>query len=131
MISVLLLTRSNSGQQLLDTVTKRLGTLPLDCHTLTFNPEAQSHIVFPHIQGRIKRIDKGDGVLILMDCVTDHQELVDQLLATSQIACVSGLNDPMIAALYQCEHLSLIDASEAVAKHARSNIQTFIRSAAD
>lgn len=112
-ISVLILSRSMAGAEILDVVRKRHDTLGIDCHTLTFNPDASDNIIFPHVAGRIKNIDKGDGVLVLIDSDATHRGLFERLSRELNVKCIVGYNDAMIHALKECEHKSL----EAAANH--------------
>ncbi len=112
-ISVLILSRSMAGAEILDVVRKRHETLGIDCHTLTFNPDASDNIIFPHVAGRIKNIDKGDGVLVLIDSDATHRGLFERLSQELNVKCIVGYNDAMIHAIKECQHKSL----EAAAKH--------------
>ncbi|WP_146196153.1 hypothetical protein [Pleionea mediterranea] len=113
-LSVLILTRSMAGTEMLSVVRQRLETLNIDCHTLTFNPEASADTVYPHISGRINHIDKGAGVLVLIDSDATHQALFKKLSDELNVICVTGLNDAMIAAIKECDKLTLPQAAERV-----------------
>ncbi len=123
--TVLILTRSMAGKELLSSVRKRIETFDFDCHTLTFNPEASENIVFPHISGRIRHIDKGAGVLVLVDSDATHKPLLQRLSSELPVICVTGLNDAMLEALVDCEGLNLPQAAEHVKNAAKASIRSY------
>ncbi|NVJ49303.1 MAG: hypothetical protein HWE13_03170 [Gammaproteobacteria bacterium] len=121
-LSVLILSRSMAGKELLGTVRKRIGNLNVDCHTLTFNEDATDNIIFPHIAGRIRNINKGRGVVILVDSACSHAQLLQRLADECPAIVVSGFNDAMLAAIPECEDMSL----SAAAAHLQSAAQNAI-----
>jgi mannose/fructose-specific phosphotransferase system component IIA len=125
--SVLILARSMAGSELLSSVKKRLDTFDADCHTLTFNPEAKENIVYPHISGRIKHIDNGAGVLVLVDSDATHQSLLQRLADELSVVCVTGLNEAMIAALAECDGMTLKQMAQHVKQAAQSAITLYSR----
>jgi mannose/fructose-specific phosphotransferase system component IIA len=123
--SVLILARSMAGSELLNSVKKRIDTFDVDCHTLTFNPEASEAIVYPHISGRIRHIDNGAGVLVLVDSDVTHKALLQQLANELPVICVSGLNEAMIAALAECEGMDLKQMAHQVQQAAQAAIHLY------
>ncbi len=113
-----------AGAELLDVVRKRNDGIGIDCHTLTFNPEASENIIFPHISGRINNIDKGSGVLVLIDSDATHKSLFEQLSQLPNVVCVTGFNDAMINALKFCQNKSLDEASDIVIEAAKDSIRS-------
>ncbi len=123
--TVLILTRSMAGKELLSSVQKRIESFDIDCHTLTFNPEASEGIVFPHISGRIRHIDKGAGVLVLVDSDATHKKLLQRLAAELPAVCVTGLNEAMLEALTDCGGLNLQQTAEHVKNAAKSSVRMY------
>jgi|GEM_PF-6836123 len=124
-LSVLILSRSMAGKELLGVVRKRVGSMNIDCHTLTFNPDATDNIVFPHISGRIRNINKGRGVIVLVDSDATHQTLLQRLADECPAIVVSGFNDAMLDAIRHCEALDLQQAADLLADAARTAIKTY------
>ncbi|NVJ58890.1 MAG: hypothetical protein HWE27_00800 [Gammaproteobacteria bacterium] len=125
-LSVLILTRSMAGKELLTVVRGRHDSMNIDCHTLTFNPEATDQIVFPHVAGRIKRIDKGCGVVVLTETDITHSSLFDKLSKDLKVSVVTGLNDAMLEAIRDCESMNINQAAEYLAESAKQGIKSYM-----
>lgn len=128
-LSVLILTRSMAGKELLTVVRGRHESMNIDCHTLTFNPEATDQIVFPHVAGRIRRIDKGNGVVVLTETDISHSSLFTKLAQELSVTVVTGLNDAMLEAIRDCEGMNINQAAQYLAESAKEGIKLYLSDA--
>ncbi len=122
--SVLILSRSMQGRELLSSAKTQNIDFAMEVHTLTFNPQAESHVVFPHIENRVNHINHS-GVILLCDSLDHLEEILKKLTQQENIRAITGLNQAMVFALAKCENVSMDAAIKLLQKEAVSDIKTF------
>lgn len=98
-VSILTITHGNVGKELLTTAKIMLGTLPLTCETLSVSNTCNPDELLVEAQSICKRIENGDGVLVLTDIFgsTPSNICKDLKDATDlDIHVIAGLNLPML-----------------------------------
>jgi len=108
MISLIILAQQDMAQGLLNAIEHVLGQHPphLDIQPIDYHqPQEQ---LAQALAGRIRRIDQGDGVLILADVYgSSHTNAAVHLLAPGRVELVSGVNVPMLLRVVSYRNLSM------------------------
>ena len=108
MISLILLTQGDMGNGLLNAIEHVLGKRPgaLEVQPIDYH-ETQDALAQALAQ-RIRRLDQGDGVLILADIYgSSHTNAACRLLVPGRIELVSGVSLPMLVRALNYRHLSM------------------------
>jgi mannose PTS system EIIA component len=108
MISIIILAQQDMAQGLLNAIEHVLGQHPprLDIQPIDYH---QPHeLLAKALAARIRKIDQGDGVLILADVYgSSHTNAAVRLLAPGRIELVSGVNVPMLLRVISYRNLSM------------------------
>ena len=97
--SILTITHGNVGQELLATAKTMLGTLPLKCANLSVSNTCNPEKLLAEAQGLCKKIDDGDGILVLTDIFGSTPSNICNNLRNNtdlEIHVIAGLNLPML-----------------------------------
>jgi PTS system ascorbate-specific IIA component len=97
MISLIILAQEDMAKGLLNAIEHVLGRIPpgLDIQPIDYH-ESQE-LLATALGERIRRLDQGDGVLILADVYgSSHTNAACRLLAPGRVELVSGVNVPML-----------------------------------
>ena len=108
MISLIILAQEEMGQGLLNAVEHVLGTRPeaLDIQPIDYHQSPET--LTQTLTARVKKIDQGDGVLILADIYgSSHTNAACWLLVPGHVELVSGVNLPMLVRVLTYRHLPM------------------------
>lgn len=111
-VSILIITHGNIGKELLATAKTMLGKLPLKCETLTVSNTCNPDKLMLEAQRICKKIDDGDGVLVLTDIFgSTPSNICNKLKRDSDINVhvIAGLNLPMLIRALNYPQLKLND----------------------
>jgi PTS system mannose-specific IIA component len=111
-VSILIITHGNIGKELLATAKTMLGKLPLKCETLTVSNACNPDKLMLEAQRICKKIDDGDGVLVLTDIFgSTPSNICNKLKRDSDINVhvIAGLNLPMLIRALNYPQLKLND----------------------
>jgi len=126
MVSILLMTHGQIGLELLETAKNILGQISTPTACLSLNNKSDVNLIKAQAAQLLKRLDRGQGVLIITDLYGATPHNIAHALSldhpgnthSSDInsiskAIVSGLNLPMLLrALNYAQDLSLEDLAE-------------------
>lgn len=110
MIGLLILADKNLGAGLIAAAAHTLGARPpqLAATDLDYT-EAPEH-VDAILRDGIRKVDQGDGVLILADVFgATHTNVACHLLARGRIEMITGVNLPMLLRVLNYQHLKMDD----------------------
>ncbi|MBI3571194.1 MAG: PTS fructose transporter subunit IIA [Gammaproteobacteria bacterium] len=110
MIGLLILADKNLGAGLIAAAAHTLGIRPPQLAATeldyTETPEHMDAI----LRESIRKVDQGDGVLILADVYgATHTNVACQLLARGRIELITGVNLPMLLRVLNYRHLKMDD----------------------
>jgi len=111
-VSILIITHGNIGKELLATAKTMLGKLPLKCETLTVSNACNPDKLMLEAQRICKKIDDGDGVLVLTDIFgSTPSNICNKLKRDSDINVhvIAGLSLPMLIRALNYPQLKLND----------------------
>lgn len=111
MIGILIVAHGTLGESLIETASHVLGQRPP--HLASFGVAIQDdpEQMLARAQGLVRRLDQGAGVLILADiCGATPCNVARKLTAADSVACVAGVNLPMLvrALTYRNEPLATV-----------------------
>lgn len=120
---VLLLTQENIGTSLLRAVQSVFDPLPLNFGILAVNAEASVEVFINIVRQRVRNLDGGAGVLILLDAPGQApHRLAEALQYDGRVRMVTGLNLPMLLGLCKNAQRSLDDLANAAIQSGRQGI---------
>ena len=110
MIGLLILADKNLGAGLIAAAVHTLGSRPPQLAATdldyTETPERMDTV----LRDSIRKVDLGDGVLILADVYgATHTNVACQLLARGRIELITGVNLPMLLRVLNYRHLKMDD----------------------
>ena len=98
-VSILTITHGDVGKELVATAKTMLSKLPLKCETLSVANNCDPEKVLLEAHSLCKKIDSGDGVLVLTDIYgSTPSNICNKLSNNSDIMVhvIAGLNLPML-----------------------------------
>jgi PTS system ascorbate-specific IIA component len=110
MISIIVLAQQEMANGLLNAIEHVLGSRPqlLDVQPIDYH--ASQEALASALDERIRRIDNGEGVLILADVYgSSHTNAACRLLQPGRIELVSGVNVPMLLRVLSHRRLGMED----------------------
>jgi PTS system mannose-specific IIA component len=115
-VGVLLLTHEGLGTALLAVATRLLRQLPLKAEAFELSFDADPDLLLPQASSALRRVDSGDGVLVLTDLYGASPSNLAAKLARigTPVQRVSAVNLPMLLRVMNYAELGL-DALPAVA----------------
>ena len=115
-VGILLVTHEGVGSALLDVASRLLRKLPLTCEAFEVGFDADPDTLLPLASAAMRRVDGGNGVLVLTDLYgATPSNLAAQLARLgTPVRRVSALNLPMLLRVMNYADLPL-DALPAVA----------------
>ena len=108
MISLIILAQEDLGRGLLSAIEHVLGNRPdrLDIQPIDYHQPQET--LAQALAARIRKIDQGDGVLILADIYgSSHTNAACRLLVPGHIELVSGVNLPMLVRVLNYRNLGM------------------------
>jgi PTS system mannose-specific IIA component len=110
MIGLLILADKNLGGGLIAAVAHTLGVLPPQLAATDLDYTETPENVDAILREGIRKVDQGDGVLILADVYgATHTNVACQLLARGRIELITGVNLPMLLRVLNYRHLEMDD----------------------
>jgi PTS system ascorbate-specific IIA component len=110
MIGLLILADKNLGAGLIAAVAHTLGTRPPQLAATDLDYTETPENVDAILREGIRKVDQGDGVLILADVYgATHTNVACQLLARGHIELITGVNLPMLLRVLNYRHLMMDD----------------------
>lgn len=123
-VGVLLLTHEAMGGALLGAARHVLGNLRLPVDYLEIPPDADPDQMLHEAAASARKLDQGDGVLVLSDLYGATPCNVAQRLPAQGVRmhCVSGLNLPMLLRVLNYPEQSLHQLAQTAASGGRGGI---------
>lgn len=121
-VGILLVTHEGIGQPLLAVAERLLGRLPLPCEAFEVPFDAAPEALLPQASAVLRRVDGGDGVLVLTDLYGATPANLAARLARlgTPVRRVSALSLPMLLRVLNYAELELADLPAVAAAGARS-----------
>ena len=108
MISLIILAQEDLGKGLLSAIEHVLGTQPSALEIQPIDYHQSQEALAQALGARVRKIDQGDGVLILADIYgSSHTNAACRLLVPGRIELVSGVNLPMLVRVLNYRNLSM------------------------
>ncbi|MCD9029278.1 PTS sugar transporter subunit IIA [Luteimonas sp. BDR2-5] len=123
-VGILLLTHEGIGSAMRDAATRLLTQLPLRTEVFEVPFDADPDTVLPQASAKMRRVDSGDGVLILTDLYGASPSNVAAELARlgTPARRVSALSLPMLLRVMNYPELTLADLPATAAAGARNGV---------
>lgn len=110
MIGLLILAEKNLGAGLIATVVHTLGGLPPQLEAAGLDHAAPPEQIEALLRQGLKKVDRGDGALILADVYgATHTNIACRLLARGRIELITGVNLPMLLKVLNYRQLGMDD----------------------
>lgn len=108
-VGILLITHSGIGGALLNVAHGTFGQLPLEISQLSVSRDPEPELLIAKAAFLVRKLDTGDGVLVLTDMFGSTPSNVSQGLQQQGFAIrvIAGLNLPMLFRILNYPHLSL------------------------
>ncbi|MFN7183226.1 PTS sugar transporter subunit IIA [Thermomonas haemolytica] len=121
-VGILLVTHEGIGQPLLAVAARLLGRLPLACEAFEVPFDGEPEALLPQASAAMRRVDGGDGVLVLTDLYGATPANLAARLARlgTPVRRVSALSLPMLLRVMNYAELELADLPAVAAAGARS-----------
>ncbi|MFN7136868.1 MAG: PTS sugar transporter subunit IIA [Thermomonas sp.] len=121
-VGILLVTHEGIGQPLLAVAARLLGRLPLACEAFEVPFDGEPEALLPQASAAMRRVDGGDGVLVLTDLYGATPANLAARLSRlgTPVRRVSALSLPMLLRVMNYAELELADLPAVAAAGARS-----------
>ncbi len=110
MIGILIISHGNLGDSLIHCANHVMGDKPQHLASLSITTQDDPDAAIDEALGLVKRLDQGDGVLILCDiCGATPCNIASRLMSPGKVECIAGVNLPMLvrALTYRTESLAV------------------------
>lgn len=123
-VGILLVTHEGVGDALLATATRLLGNLPLKTEAFAVPFDARIDTLLPAASAALRRVDSGDGVLVLTDMYgASPSNLAGQLAYLgTPVRRVAGAGLPMLLRALNYADLPLDELARAAAAGGRNGV---------
>ncbi len=123
MVGVLVICHGNLGQELVKTAEIIVGKLD-QCLAISMNPKHTIEELKEIVGSHLKKVDDGDGVLILTDLFGGTPSNISlSFLQEGKVEVISGLNLPMLIKLASIRRdKSLEEIAPVIKEYGRRNI---------
>lgn len=113
-VGILLITHSGIGGALLNVVYGTFGQLPLEIAQLSVSRDPDPELLISQANVMIKKLDAGQGVLVLTDMYGSTPSNIAQSLSSNGygIRLVTGVNLPMLFRILNYPELSLNELAQ-------------------
>ena len=125
-VGILLLTHEGMGDALCETARHILGRFMLKLDAFAIPPGSDIDIALTSAAARVRMLDSGDGVLVLVDVYGATPSNVAARLAPLglNVSRVSGLSLPMLLRVLNYPEQSLAELAQTAEQGGRSGIRT-------
>lgn len=97
MVGILIVSHGAFGEALIRCASHVLGKRPLDIEELGVTARDDPDAVLPRARELVRKLDQGDGVLVLTDiCGGTPSNIATRLLESGRIEGLSGVSLPML-----------------------------------
>ena len=123
-VGILLITHEGVGSALLAVATRLLRTLPLKAEALDVPFDGDPDLLLPQASAALRRVDGGDGVLVLTDLYGATPSNLAAKLARigTPVRRVSALSLPMLLRVMNYAELDLDEMPAVAAAGARNGV---------
>lgn len=123
-VGILLVTHEGIGSTLLAVATRLLSTLPLITEAFEVPFDADPDAILPQASAALRRVDGGDGVLVLTDLYGATPSNVAARVAHlgTPVRRVSSLNLPMLLRVMNYAELELDELPAVASAGARNGV---------
>jgi PTS system ascorbate-specific IIA component len=123
-VGVLLITHEGIGRSLLAVATRLLHKLPLRAEALEVPFDAEQDGLLPQASAALRRVDGGDGVLVLTDLygATPSNLAADLSRLGTPVRRVSAVNLPMLLRVMNYAELPLDEMPAVATAGARNGV---------
>lgn len=123
-VGILLITHPGIGSALVEVATRLLHRLPLKTEAYELDFDADLDVALPQASAALRRVDGGDGVLILTDLYGASPSNLAAKVARlgTPVRRVSSLNLPMLLRVMNYAELSLDELPAVAAAGARNGV---------
>lgn len=111
MIGILLITHEDLGESLVRCATHIMGDQQSQLIPINVSIQDDPKLVFENANVLVEKLDSGDGVLVLSDIYgATPCNIACQLIIPGKVACLSGVNLPMLVRIltYRNQPLSVV-----------------------
>ena len=124
-VGVLLLTHEAMGDALIETARHLLGRISLRIDAFSIPPGSDTDFAMTSAAARVRKLDSGDGVLVLTDIYgATPSNVIDKIQPLGvQIKRVSGLNLPMLLRVLNYSEQNLAELAQTAADGARAGVR--------
>lgn len=123
-VGILMITYGNIGAVILQAATRVMGVCPLTTLTLSASEDCDPDRVFLEAQNSLRKLDHGDGVLVLTDLYgSTPGNIACRLQQQHNVPVVAGLNLPMLVRLLNYPNLPLDELVEKATSGGRDGVQ--------
>jgi PTS system ascorbate-specific IIA component len=124
-VGVLLLTHEAMGDALIETARHLLGRISLKIDAFSIPPGSDTDFAMTSAAARVRKLDSGDGVLVLTDIYgATPSNVIDKIQPLGvQIKRVSGLNLPMLLRVLNYSEQNLAELAQTAAEGARAGVR--------
>lgn len=125
-VGILLVTHLGIGQALVDVATRLLNKLPLPCEAFEVPFDGDPDALLPQASAALRRVDGGDGVLVLTDLYGATPSNIAARLSRlgTPVRRVSALSLPMLLRVMNYADLPLDELPVVAAAGARNGAIT-------
>lgn len=108
MIGILIISHDKLGENFTHCATHILGEKPQHLLYQSVSNKDEPDEVVMHAKKLIKKLDQGNGVLVMTDIYgATPSNIASQLIQSGKIECLAGLNLPMLVRALNYQHESL------------------------
>ena len=124
MIGILVVTHDKLGEALIDATTSIVGAKPESLLSISINPKDKADALRNKIEKGIKKVDQGNGVIILTDMFGGTpSNLSYSFLEEGKIEVISGVNLPVVFKSVDLrEKMDLVSLASAVENFGKRSI---------
>ena len=124
-VGVLLLTHESMGDALIATARHILGRMPLALEAQAIPPGSDVELALRETATRVRKLDSGDGVLVLVDVYGATPSNVAEKLPALGLTVrqVSGLSLPMLLRVLNYSEQNLTELTQTAANGARAGVR--------
>ena len=124
-VGVLLLTHEAMGDALIETARHLLGRISLRVDAFSIPPGSDTDFAMTSAAARVRKLDSGDGVLVLTDVYgATPSNVIDKIQPLGvKIRRVSGLSLPMLLRVLNYSEQNLAELAQTAADGARAGVR--------
>lgn len=124
-VGILLLTHESMGDAMIATARRILGRIPLALDAQSIPPGSDVELALRETASRVRKLDSGDGVLVLVDVYgATPSNIAEKLPALGlDVRRVAGLSLPMLLRALNYSEQNLAELAQTAANGARAGVR--------